>query len=70
MHVHVKQDDERARKNYLIHRKYLSKIKFIVVFFYMFVAPFVETPYWCIRDQEDTSIHFSILYDCQLNDGN
>ena len=43
----VKQEDERARKNYLIHRKYLTKIKFIVVFFYMFIAPFIEIPYRC-----------------------
>ena len=49
----VKQEDERARKNYIIHHKYLSKIKFIVAFLYMFVSPFIETPYWCAQLLQD-----------------
>lgn len=44
----VRSDEERARRNYRIHRKYLSKLKYPVVFLYLFVAPFIEAPYWCV----------------------
>ena len=45
----VRSDDELAIRNYGIHRKYLSKIKWVVVFIYFVIMPFLETPYWCIN---------------------
>ena len=52
----VRQDDEGAHKNYEIHRKYLSKIKYVVIALYIVVMPFVETPYWCQHFNSDRPI--------------
>ncbi len=40
---------DRAQKNYKIHQKVLSKLKFIVVGIYIGIMPFIETPYWCLE---------------------
>ena len=58
------RSDERAKANYIIHHKYLSKIKFGVVFLYMFVMPFIETPYWCLSDKSGDKITESLIYRC------
>ena len=46
--LRVRTEDERAKANYEFHRKYLSKIKFVVVALYIFILPLIETPYWCL----------------------
>ena len=64
----VRSEDERAIANYQIHRKYLSKIKWFVVIFYIFIMPFIETPYWCLEKNKNTHARFqyTIIYHCHV----
>ena len=63
----VRQDDEKAHKNYLIHRRYLSRIKYFVIFLYIGVMPFIETPYWCLQKNGDHPIQKTLIYDCHVD---
>ena len=63
----VRQDDERAHRNYEIHRRYLSKIKVLVIGLYICVMPFLETPYWCLKNNKDHPIQNSLIYDCRVD---
>lgn len=64
----VRSEDERAIRNYQIHRKYLSKIKWFVVIFYIFIMPFIETPYWCLEKNFNSHARFqdTIIYHCHV----
>ena len=46
--LRVKYNDERAVRNYELHRKYLSTSKIPVILFYMLIIPAIEVPYWCM----------------------
>ena len=48
----VRVDSETAKKNYKFHRKFLSKMKYVVVALYIGIMPFIETPYWCLELNE------------------
>jgi len=50
------RQDEKARANYICHRKFLSKIKFFVITLYIMVMPFIETPYWCLENNKGLKI--------------
>lgn len=45
--THVKTD-EQSQWWYRMHKRYLSRIKLLVLFSYVFVLPFLEAPQWCI----------------------
>ena len=58
--------DSSALKRYQIHKKYLSKITKLVAFIYVFIIPFISTPYWCqnLNSKNDTLVQDGIIYDC------
>ena len=47
--------DEKSQWYYRFHKKYLSRIKLVVLFIYILVLPFLETPSWCINKHKDDS---------------
>ena len=44
--------DERSQYWYRLHRRYLTPIKTLFMFTYIFVLPFLEAPGWCIKRQK------------------
>ena len=50
--------------NYEVHKKYLTKSKVLVIVIYIFLMPFIETPYWCLDQVDDLPIHEPWIYDC------
>ena len=63
----VRQDDAKAHKNYEIHRRYLSKIKYVAIGLYIFVMPFLETPYWCLKMNASHPVESTIIYHCNVD---
>lgn len=64
------KDDPIAKRNYKIHRKFLSPLKYVVLITYIGVIPFIQTPYWCILNSDGRPIDNSMIYDCNFDETN
>lgn len=42
------RQDARAERNYKIHSRFLSPVKYFVIFLYIGLMPFISTPYYCL----------------------
>lgn len=66
----MRQDDKRAFENYKVHKKYLSTTKYIVVVIYIFIMPFIETPYWCLSNASNRPVNMPAIYECHAGGEN
>ena len=46
-------EGQEQQANYKWHRRYLSRLKFLVLVTYIAIVPILETPQWCIKDLKE-----------------
>ena len=55
-------------RNYKIHQRYLSKLKFPVIVIYFLIVPLIQVPYWCFEQTQQISFLETFLFTCESDE--
>lgn len=53
----------QAEKNFQLEKRFLNKIKYLLLAIYYFVTPFFQAPAWCIKCYREVN-NFQVVYYC------